>query len=207
MCRKIAPHCPLVVHSQMTFFCKGRKHKPSFSLIPHLTASFPLSTHLNEMLPSQCKKSSKPLITESESVGCSVVSDSLLPRGLQGCKAPLSMGFSRQEYWGGLPFPSPGDLPDPGIKPRSPALWVDALLSELLGKQLITQPEKILLLPQEIQMQFDKSTIQRPEGPKRCQHGQRAEHKERLLEKGEMKLSQVLYVLGSSVLPQKCQQT
>ena len=37
-------------------------------------------------------------------------------------QAPLSMGFSRQEYWSGLPFPSPGNLPDPGIKPRSPAL-------------------------------------------------------------------------------------
>jgi len=37
-------------------------------------------------------------------------------------QAPLSMGFSRQEYWSELPFPSPGDLPDPGIKPRSPAL-------------------------------------------------------------------------------------
>ena len=37
-------------------------------------------------------------------------------------KAPPSMGFSRQEYWSGLPFPSPGDLPDPGIEPRSPAL-------------------------------------------------------------------------------------
>ena len=37
-------------------------------------------------------------------------------------QAPLPMGFSRQEYWSGLPFPSPGDLPDPGIKPRSPAL-------------------------------------------------------------------------------------
>ena len=38
------------------------------------------------------------------------------------CQAPLSMGFSRQEYWSGLPFPSPRDLPNPGIKPRSPAL-------------------------------------------------------------------------------------
>ena len=37
-------------------------------------------------------------------------------------QAPLSMAFSRQEYWGGLPFPSPGDLPDPGIEPTSPAL-------------------------------------------------------------------------------------
>ena len=73
------------------------------------------------------------------------------------------MGFPRQEYWAGLPFSSPGDLLNPGIEPRSPALWVDALLSELLGKQLITEPEKISLLPQEIQLQFDKSTVQRPE--------------------------------------------
>ena len=40
-------------------------------------------------------------------------------------QAPPSMGFSRQECWSGLPFPSPGDLPDPGIKPRSPALQAD----------------------------------------------------------------------------------
>ena len=40
------------------------------------------------------------------------------------------MEFSRQEYWSGLPFPSPGDLPDSGIEPRSPTLWADALLSE-----------------------------------------------------------------------------
>ena len=47
------------------------------------------------------------------------------------------MGFSRQEYWSGLPFPSPGDLPDPGIKPRSPALQADALTSEPLGKPFL----------------------------------------------------------------------
>ena len=41
------------------------------------------------------------------------------------CQAPLSMGFSRQEYWSGLPFPSPGDLPHPGIKPGSAALQAD----------------------------------------------------------------------------------
>jgi len=44
------------------------------------------------------------------------------------------MGFSRQEYWSGLPFPSPGDLPDPGIKPRSPILQADALTPEPPGK-------------------------------------------------------------------------
>ena len=45
-------------------------------------------------------------------------------------QASLSMGFSRQEYWSGLPFPSPGDLPHPGIEPRSPALQAGALPSE-----------------------------------------------------------------------------
>ena len=49
-------------------------------------------------------------------------------------QAPPSMGFSRQEYWSGLPFPSPGDLPDPGIERRSPALQADALTSEPPGK-------------------------------------------------------------------------
>ena len=47
---------------------------------------------------------------------------------------PPSMRFSRQEYWSGLPFPSPGDLPNPGIEPRSPALQADALTSEPPGK-------------------------------------------------------------------------
>ena len=51
-------------------------------------------------------------------------------------QAPLSMGFSRQEYWSGLPFPSPGDLSNPGIEPRSPALQADVLTSESPGKPL-----------------------------------------------------------------------
>ena len=49
-------------------------------------------------------------------------------------QASLSVGFSRQEYWSGLPFPSPGDLPNPGIEPGSPTLQADALLSEPPGK-------------------------------------------------------------------------
>ena len=49
-------------------------------------------------------------------------------------QAPPSMGFSRQEYWSGLPFPSPGDLPNPGIEPRSPTFQADALTSEPPGK-------------------------------------------------------------------------
>ena len=50
------------------------------------------------------------------------------------CQAPLSTGFSRQEYWSGLPFPSPGNLPNPGIKPGSPALQADSLPTELQWK-------------------------------------------------------------------------
>ena len=50
------------------------------------------------------------------------------------CQASLSMGFSRQEYWNGLPFPSPGDHPDPGIKLGQPTLQADALPSEPPGK-------------------------------------------------------------------------
>ena len=49
-------------------------------------------------------------------------------------QGPPSMGFFRQEYWSGLPFPSPGNLPDPGIKPRSSTLQAGALTSEPPGK-------------------------------------------------------------------------
>ena len=49
-------------------------------------------------------------------------------------QAPLSMGFSRQGYWSGLPFPSPGNLPHPGVEPRSPTWQADALTSEPPGK-------------------------------------------------------------------------
>ena len=49
-------------------------------------------------------------------------------------QAPPSMGFPKQEYWSGLPFPSPGDLSDPGIEPGSPSFQADALTSEPPGK-------------------------------------------------------------------------
>ena len=54
-------------------------------------------------------------------------------------QSPLCIGFSRREYWSGLPFPSPGDLPDPGIKPGSPALQADSLLSESLEEATLNQ--------------------------------------------------------------------
>ena len=80
----------------------------------------------------------------SESENRIVMSDFLQPHGLYeiesesevatpwtvACQASSFLGFSRQEYWSGLPFPSPGELPDPGIEPRSPALQADALTSE-----------------------------------------------------------------------------
>ena len=53
-------------------------------------------------------------------------------------QAPPSMGFSRQEYWSGLPFSSPGDLTDPGIEPRSPTLQAEALTSEPPGKPYLS---------------------------------------------------------------------
>ena len=62
-------------------------------------------------------------------------------------QAPPSMGFSRQEYWSGLPFPSPGDLPDPGIEPGSPAFQADALPSEPPGKPIESDRTYLILVP------------------------------------------------------------
>ena len=58
-----------------------------------------------------------------------------IPR-TEACQAPLSMGFSRQEYWSGLPFPPLGDLPSPGTEPGSPALQADSLPIKPQGKPL-----------------------------------------------------------------------
>ena len=67
-------------------------------------------------------------------VSCLVVSDSLRPPWTIARQAPLSMGFSRQEYWSGSLFPSPGDLPNPGIYSWSSTLQADSLPSEPSGK-------------------------------------------------------------------------
>ena len=66
-------------------------------------------------------------------VSHSIMSESLTP-WTTAHQAPLSMEFSRQEYWSGLPFPSPGDLPNLVIEPGSPALEADSLQSEPPGK-------------------------------------------------------------------------
>ena len=74
-----------------------------------------------------------------KSLVCVLVAQScptLCDPGTVAYQAPLSMGFPRQEYWSGLLFPSPGDLPYPGIEPGSPALQADSLPSEPPGKPL-----------------------------------------------------------------------
>ena len=58
------------------------------------------------------------------------------PMDYKAHKSPLSMGFFRRDYWSGLPFPPPGDLPDPGIEPMSPALQVESFLTEPSEKPL-----------------------------------------------------------------------
>ena len=82
-------------------------------------------------------KSELDLIIMAQSLNCCclvAVSFSFATTWTVAHQASLSMGFSRQEHWSGLPFPSPGDLPDPEIEPRSPALQVDSLLSGPPGK-------------------------------------------------------------------------
>ena len=70
-------------------------------------------------------------------LSCSIMSNSVRPHGLQPARLLCPRGFSRQEYWSGLPCPPPGDLPNPGIEPRSTSLQGDSLLSKLAGKPLM----------------------------------------------------------------------
>ena len=74
---------------------------------------------------------------------CSTLGDLM---DLQSTQTPLSMGFSWQEHWSGLPFPSQGDLPKPGIEPWSPALQADSLPTELQGSPCLSLgiPQKSL---------------------------------------------------------------
>ena len=75
--------------------------------------------HINVIYFELCKKKIITLVFEVKSVSCVRLFAS---PWTVACQAPLSVGFPRQEYWSGLSFPSPGDLPDPGIKPGSSAL-------------------------------------------------------------------------------------
>ena len=79
-------------------------------------------------------KFNKPTTQWMRGSTSSVVSDSFAIPWTVSLQAPLSVKFSRQEYWSGLPFPPPGDLPDPRIKPEFPALHADSLPHESSGK-------------------------------------------------------------------------
>ena len=73
-------------------------------------------------------------------ISLSIMSDSLEPHGLQPSRLLCPWGFSKQEYWSGLPCPPPGDLLNPGIEPRSPTLQADSLQSESQGSPTHLEP-------------------------------------------------------------------
>ena len=92
-------------------------------------------------------------------LSCSAVSNCLRPPWTVARQAPLSMGFPRQEYWSRLPFPSPGDLPDPGIKPASfasPALTGIFFTTEPYEKVLPVRYTYSLLCPVNTAVSFFK---------------------------------------------------
>ena len=76
-------------------------------------------------------------------LGCSVLSEPLQPRGLGPARLLCPQGFSRQEHWSGLPFPSPRDLPNPGMEPRSPTLQADSLPAK--PKRTVMPKVKVLV--------------------------------------------------------------
>ena len=97
--------------------------------------------HCNSHTRQFCLNESEVTVLVAQS--CLTVCDSMdygLPDSFVHGDSPLSMGFSRQEDCSGLPFPSPGDLPDAGIEPRSHALQVDSLSTELRGKPPLRRP-------------------------------------------------------------------
>ena len=93
-------------------------------------------TYLDHRLPLMYKNVNTPCPQRAPLLffSCSVMSDSFVTLWTLASQAPLSMGLPRQEYWSGLPFPSLGDLPNPGIEPRAPELQAESLPTELQGK-------------------------------------------------------------------------
>ena len=78
------------------------------------------------------------------------------PMDCSSLPGSMSMDFSRQEYWSGFPFPSPGYLPDPGIKPRSPALQANSLLSEAPGKPQVAMSKASKLINSRGRIHFQQ---------------------------------------------------
>ena len=109
--------------------CSSRRHGAWVHLWSPVQAEMVIKpTQISARKSRLCHKDCYCLVTQLCLTLCDPMEYS--PSGL----VPLSMEFSRQEYWSGLPFPSPGDLPHPGIKPGSPALRGDSLPSEPPGK-------------------------------------------------------------------------
>ena len=105
-----------------------------------------------------CGKFSKCLCIFVTVLSPSVLSDSLRPHGLQPARLLCPWGFSRQEYWSGLPCPPPVDLSNPGIEPRSPTLQADSLPPEPPGR------------PQGCSVQFSRSIVSNSLRPRESQH-------------------------------------
>ena len=85
--------------------------------------------------------------------------NSFVTRWTVARQAPLSMGFPRQEYWNGLPFPSPGDLPGPGIEPESPAMAHGFFTTEPQGSPFKHKPNGYLMLRFRANANFQKTEI------------------------------------------------
>ena len=120
----------LPVHHQLSEFTQSHVHRVGDAIQPSHPLSLPSQSIWIRFYSFIAKYLQLPFYVLKS---ISPVRLFVTPRTV-ACQASPSLGFSKQEYWSGLPFPSPGDLPDPGIEPRSPALQADALPSEPPGK-------------------------------------------------------------------------
>ena len=103
-------------------------------------------------------------------------------------QVPLSMGFSRQECWSMLPFPSPGDLPDPGMEPGSPALQADFYHLSHHGRWCLREALSNYFVFNELLQDPDSSGMQGPFGPRMCRMGD----VDRIFQMPEMTLEAVI---------------
>ena len=126
--------CPTILVKEATLSYLSNFNR-YFIRLPASTHTPPLSHPLNIGYRNKSKQSNtKPSKREGSKV--TQLCPTLATPWTVAYQAPLSVGFSRQEYWSGLPFPSPGDLPNPGIELGSPTLQTDSLLSEPPGQPL-----------------------------------------------------------------------
>ena len=126
-------HQQLLEFTQTHVYWVGDCIQPSHPLLSPSPPAFNLSQHQGLF---KWVSSSQDVKLKVKSVTGSVMSDPLTTWAVAR-QAPLSMEFSRQEYWSGLPFPSPGDLPYPGVELKPPAFQADSLPSEPSGKPIL----------------------------------------------------------------------